>query len=266
MSTHPFDRALVLEGDPSHELAGHTSADYWNAISPFGGVTAATLLQAMLQHPQRIGEPISLTVNFAGAIKPGPFRVRAQAARTGRTTQHWLGQLHQGDDPAPAVTATAVFAQRRETWSDIESAMPAHEGPDGLARYAPPNPLPFLERYDIRYADSHPFSGGDSSQTQCWIADVPPRPVDATGIVAWCDAFIPRIFVRRRQPTPIATVTLNVYFHAAAADLAERPCTLGFAQARANAFHGGYHDQEGRVWADDGRLLATTHQMVWFKE
>lgn len=266
MSIHPFDRALVLEGDPSHELTGHTSADYWNAISPFGGITGATMLQAMLGHPRRLGEPISLTVNFAGAIKPGPFRVRAQAVRTGRSTQHWLAQLHQGDDPEPAVTASAVFAVRRPTWSDVETGLPQHAGPEGLPRYAPPRPLPFLERYDIRYADSHPFAGSDSSQTQCWIADVPPRPVDAAAIVAWCDAFIPRIFVRRGEPTPIATVTLNVYFHAAAADLAERPCTLGFAQARANAFHGGYHDQEGKVWADDGRLLATTHQMVWFKE
>ncbi|HEY8607849.1 MAG TPA: thioesterase family protein [Noviherbaspirillum sp.] len=263
---HPFDRAIALHSETGAERTGHTSPDYWNAISPFGGTTAATMLQAMLEHPDRLGEPISLTVNFAGAIKPGNFRVQARPARTGRSTQHWLAQLHQGDDPAPAITATAVFALRRDTWSDTESAMPSHAGPEGLERYAPPMRLPFLERYDIRYVDSHPFAGGASSQTQCWIADVPPRPLDAAGIVAHCDAYIPRIFVRRGRPTPIATVTLTVNFHADAASLAERPCTLAFAQARANAFRGGFHDQEGRLWAEDGRLLATTHQMVWFKE
>ena len=48
-------------------------------IGPFGGVTAAQALNAVLQHPQRLGEPVAFTVNFATALADGPFLVQARA-------------------------------------------------------------------------------------------------------------------------------------------------------------------------------------------
>jgi hypothetical protein len=38
------------------------------------------------------------------------------------------------------------------------------------------------------------------------------------------------------------------------------------AVARANVFSQGYFDQEGQAWDSGKRLLATTHQVVWYKE
>src|SRR5689334_16252754 len=113
---HPFDQAIALTHSEGDFFSGRTSEHYWNAISPFGGTTAATLLQAILTHPKRLGDPLALTVNFAGPIQKGEFVVKAHAVRTGRSTQHWQMEIRQGDDPEPAITASAVFAVRRETW------------------------------------------------------------------------------------------------------------------------------------------------------
>jgi acyl-CoA thioesterase len=263
---HPFDHAIALDAQAPDLFAGRTSEHYWNMISPYGGVTAAVLLQAILRHPARLGDPLAMTVNFAGAIRPGPFSVRAQPARTGRSTQHWQFELRQEGDTQAAALGTAVFALRRSTWSDTESRMPQVPEPAGLERYRPPRPAPFLERYDIRYADGNPFKGGDDSLTQNWVADVPPRPLDLPALAAYCDIFLPRVFVRRGAAMPIATVTMSINFHADAAALAQRPILGAFGEARANAFNGGFHDQEGRLWSECGMLLATTHQLVWFKE
>jgi hypothetical protein len=68
---------------------GHTSQAYWNMIGPFGGATAAVMLQAALVHPERLGDPIALTVNFAGPIGEGDFGRGAAVA-------------HQSLDPALA--------------------------------------------------------------------------------------------------------------------------------------------------------------------
>ena len=77
---------------------GRTTADYWNMVGPFGGVTAATLLRAVQLHPDVPGEPLALTVNFAGPIEDGEFEVRAEPVRTNNTaevaahgTEHLLG-------------------------------------------------------------------------------------------------------------------------------------------------------------------------------
>lgn len=263
---HPFDQAISLEPAGGDLFAGHTSEHYWNAISPFGGTTVATLLQAILAHPQRLGDPLAMTVNFAGPIRQGGFTVRVHPVRTGRSTQHWQMEIRQEGDAEPAITGTAVFAIRRETWSDLESKLPPVTGPEGLERYASPARVPFLQMYDIRYVDCNPLAGGENSTTQCWIGDVPPRKLDFPSVAAFCDAFIPRLFVRKGAPRPISTVTLSINFHVDGETLEKEQGKFAFGKAKANAFYGGYYDQEAQLWSQEGTLLATTHQLVWFRE
>ena len=62
------------------QFRGHTSPAYANMVGPFGGVTAACMLQAPMKHAQRLGEPIALTVNFASALADGEFTNRRAAA------------------------------------------------------------------------------------------------------------------------------------------------------------------------------------------
>ncbi|HZW22094.1 thioesterase family protein [Noviherbaspirillum sp.] len=266
MTLHPFDQAIALSTEGEDLRRGHTSAHYWNAISPFGGTTVATLLQAILTDPRRLGDPLALTVNFAGPLQKGDFMLRVHPVRTGRSTQHWQIEIRQGDDQEPAVTGSAVFAVRRDAWSDTESRMPQADAPERLDRYASPANVPFLSMYDVRYADCNPLAGGKDSATQCWISDVPPRPLDFPSIAAQCDTFIPRLFVRKGGPTAISTVTLTINFHVDSAGLQRVEGHHTFAQAKANAFNGGYYDQEGKLWSRNGQLLATTHQMVWYRD
>ena len=90
MNLHPFDQAMVLAPQPDGRFIGGTTPAYWNMIGPFGGITAAAALNAVMQHPQRLGEPISLTVNFAGPMAAGAYTALARPARTNRSTQHWI--------------------------------------------------------------------------------------------------------------------------------------------------------------------------------
>jgi acyl-CoA thioesterase len=263
---HPFDQAITLTRVDGDVYAGHTSEHYWNAISPFGGTTVATLLQAILTHPQRLGDPLAMTVNFAGPIRQGEFTVRVHAVRTGRSTQHWQLEIRQEGDAEPVVTGTAVFAVRRDTWSDTESRLPEVPAPHTLERHTPPAKVPFLERYDMRYVDCNPLVANAHSVTQCWIGDVPPRKLDFPSIAAYCDSFVPRLFVRKGAPRPISTVTLSINFHIGGDALARQHGMHAFGKARANAFNGGFYDQEAQLWSEDGALLATTHQLVWFRE
>ena len=100
--SHPLDAALALASSAPGQYAGQTSPAYWNMVGPFGGITAATLLQAVLQHPDCLGEPLSLTVNYAGALEAGPFTLQAVPVRTNRSTQHWTLAISQaGADGQP---------------------------------------------------------------------------------------------------------------------------------------------------------------------
>src|SRR5690606_33782744 len=168
---HPFDEAIRLEALAEGEFAGHSSPAYWNMVGPYGGITAAQLLQAMLQRPERLGDPVSLTVNFAGPVADGPLRIRTQLMRSNRSTQHWTATLRQGD--TVAAIAMAVFGTRRPVWSHTEARPPTIAPHESLPRASRAGAPAFTQRYDLRFERSPWEHAATDSRSVCWIADDP---------------------------------------------------------------------------------------------
>jgi acyl-coenzyme A thioesterase PaaI-like protein len=271
--THPFDTAIAVEYTDAHRLAGHTCPDYANMVGPFGGVTAAALLRAVERHPERVGDPLSLTVNYAGPIADGPFEITARPVRTNRTNQHW--QLELTQDGAVTTTATAVFGIRRDTWSDLELSMPSVPGPaaEDVVPQIFPDFIAWGRNYDLRFVagavpDAEPTAEipeNPDSVSTLWLRDTPARPLDFASLTAMSDAFYPRVFLRRGRYLPAGTISLTVYFHATAEELAAQGTEYLLGRARANRFGHGHFDQIAHLWGHDGTLLATSHQLVYFK-
>lgn len=267
MTLHAFDQAIALTQQADGTYTGHTSAAYANMVGPFGGISAAQMMNAVLLHPQRQGDPVSLTINFAAALDHGPFVIDARAARTNRSTQHWVIDVRQGGQTV--LTGTAFTALRRDTWSLDEESMPQCPAPSEVSRGVGSIPMEWVKQYDMR-----PIAGpmpaiwdgsGDSSLTQLWVRDQPPRPLDFASLTALSDVFFPRVFVRRATLVPVGTVTMTIYFHADTAQLQATGSSYLLAQARAQAFRNGYFDHTAQLWSEAGVLLVTTHQVVYYK-
>ncbi len=270
MSPHSFDVAIALAPQGDGVWQGHTSPAYANMIGPFGGATAAQALQAVLQHPQRLGEPVAFTVNFAAALADGPFFVHARPARTNRSTQHWTIEIRQGGETM--LTATVFTAVRRETWgSSSETAMPQVPRPGDLPAPDRRGRVEWINRYDMRFIEGGfpaVWDGGDhpESRTRVWVRDEPARPLDFASLTALSDIFFPRIWLRRATFVPIGTVSMTVYFHAGSEQLAASGTGYLLGQARAQNFFNGYFDQTAQLWSERGDLLVTTQQVVYYKE
>lgn len=267
--SHPFDEAVALKALGEGRYAGATSPAYWNMAGPFGGVTAAVLLRAVLEEPARRGRPLAQTVNFCAAIAQGAFEIAVRLVRDGRSTQHWNVELTQGE--VVAATASIVTGPSRETWSHLPASPPSMTPAADL----PPMPTEgrpgWLGRYEMRFergaaqpGDARPDAPA-SAESRLWIRDVPARPLDYPALAALADAFVVRILQVRGDVPPVATVTLSTYFTADEAEMAaqaDRPL-IGVAGAR--IFRHGFNDQSAELWSDAGALLAVSHQLVWFK-
>jgi acyl-CoA thioesterase len=265
---HLFDDATrVTAGDSG--WIGHTSQDYWAFIGPFGGITAATILRALSDHPERLGDPLSLTVNYCAPIVEGPFDLDARLLRANRSSQHWSVELTQGG-AGVAAFATAVFAVRRPSWSHQSAPFPGAP-PFEHTRSYPKVAAPWVGQYDFRFVEGEPnMSGGQHAEpasgfSKLWIGDRKPRQIDALSLMSMSDAFFARIFHVKRELVPIGTVSLTTYFHTDADDLAAEDITHVLATADAKVFYKSYGDQAGELWSPNGRLLATTTQMAYFK-
>jgi len=265
-AAHVFDAAIALAAQGKDSYTGHTHPAYGNMVGPFGGAIGATLLNGIMQHPARLGEPLSLTVHYAAPIADGAFTVHARALRTNRSTQHWLVELMQADQVA--AFATAVTAIRRDTWSATDAVFPAVPPADSVAPAAPIARAAWTGCYEMRFIEGGPDApaGEHPSQTQLWVRDQPPRPLDFLSLSAICDIFFPRIFVRRPKWAPIGTVALTTYFHADAAQLGAQGGAPVLGVARGLHFGKGFFDQSAEVWSADGVMLAASHQVVYFKE
>ncbi len=269
MSLHAFDDAIALQPQADGSFAGHTSAAYANMVGPFGGITAAQALNAVLQHPQRLGDPVALTVNFCAALADGPFTVNARPARTNRSTQHWVIEIVQ--DGQAVLTATAFTAVRRDTLAALEHTMPAVPPPVEVDLPKAQGRVEWINRYEMRFVEGGfpaMWNGADhgASRTRLWVRDTPPRPLDFASLTALADVFFPRVWLRRSKFVPIGTVTMTVYFHADTGQLAATGTGHLLGQAQGQVFRKGYFDHTAQLWNEAGDLLATTHQVVYFKE
>lgn len=267
---HPLDRATTLVMNEDGSYTGQTDKAYVNMVGPFGGITAAAIMKALLMHPARLGDPVSLTVNFAAPIADGTYRILAEPVRTNRSTQHWSISLIQGDELT--TTASAVFARRKDTWSTTEIAMPEVPAATEVPRSRLVNTeRAWFDQYEMRFIQGHLLDqtgteGERDAVTVLWVRDDPPRPLDFVSLTAICDSFAPRVMVRRAKWVPSGTVSMTIYFHASQLDMDVQGAFPLLGTARASHFGRGYHDQTAEFWSGSGRILATSHQMVYFKE
>jgi acyl-CoA thioesterase len=267
-SDHLFDEATrVTAGDSRWQ--GRTSPDYWAFVGPFGGATAATVLRALIEHPQAAGDPLAVTINYCAPIAEGPFDLDVRLVKANRSSQHWCVELSQGRAD-PATLATAVFAERRLSWSHQPVAMPEAPPFEEVRRY-PDAGLSWARQYDFRFIEGRPdFVNGagaepQSAYSRLWISDRKPRKLDCLSLLAMSDAFFGRVFHARGELVPFGTVSLTTYFHVSREELATEDITHVLAVADAKVFNRSYQDQQGELWSPSGKLLATTTQIAYFK-
>jgi hypothetical protein len=267
---HPFDQAIALKPQAQGAFLGATSPAYANMVGPFGGVTAATVLNAVLLHPAVLGEPVALTVNFCAALADGPFEVVALPVCTNRSTQHWTVAITQGENPQTVVSATVMTALPRDTWSRNDHPAPTVPRPDELS--APPHapPVPWIGQYDWRFMKgllpTHWDGHEADASSLLWVRDAQTRALDALSLTAMSDVFVPRIWLARATRVPAGTVSMTVYYHARSSDLATIDSPWLLCQAKPNAFAHGFNDQSAQLWSTSGQLLVSTHQTVYYKE
>jgi acyl-CoA thioesterase len=266
---HPLDAATKLEtsGD---KLKGATSDAYWNFTGPFGGATAATLLQAVMQHPMRQNLPLAMTINYCAPVAKGEFDILVAEKRTNRSTQHYSVEMVQGADTI--ATATLVFAARPEGFAHTSGKMPAVDAPEKIEPPKAKAPLAWIDRFDMRFASGFPVMRPKddaplgSARTEVWMRDNPVRKMDFLSLMNMSDAFFARPFHVLGRLITVGTVSMTTYFHCDENDLAEIEEDYLLGVADANVFAKGYADQVAELWTRGGKLLATSQQILYFRD
>ena len=269
---HPLDLATALDGAPADATrTARTSDAYWTFISPFGGASAATALRAVLEHPDCVGEPLALSVNFCAPIEAGAFLVHTRRVRANKSSQHWSVEFTQGQSAEPVLTASVVIATRRETWSHQTARPPTLPPWDEVPPLPQGAKLSWISQYELRFVEGGfatsetTFDPPRSPRTLLWMRDRELRTLDFLSLAAMSDAFFGRIFQVIGRIPPFGTVSMTTYFHAGANELAAHGTAALAAVADASVFHRSYCDQSVELYSGSGQLLASGTQIAYFR-
>lgn len=263
--SHVFDEAIAIQPGADGVFHAATHEAYANMVGPFGGITAATVVNALQHHPDVLGYPLALTLNYVAPVAYGSWDLQTTVVRTNRTNQHFTFTMTQ--EGAVVSTGSAVFGIRRDTWGDTETVRPEVPDPKDVAPEELPDFVAWAKNYEKRFvvgglADA---TASDDSTSTIWLRDLPERPLDYPSLTSMTDGFFPRVFLRHGTFMPAGTITLTTYFHATPDELAAHGTGYVLGTARGARFGHGHFDQYAQLWADD-TLLATTHQLVYYKD
>jgi hypothetical protein len=154
----------------------------------------------------------------------------------------------------------------RRAQAELPQATPFEE----IRRY-PDFDMTWTRQYDFRFVEGAPALRASPNAaprrafSKLWISDRSPRTIDPLSLLSMSDTFFGRIFHARGELVPFGTVSLTTYFHTSAEELAAEQITRVLAVADAKIFHRSFCDQTGELWSPNGRLLATTTQIAYFK-
>ena len=171
----------------------------WIVFGPFDDLVLGDVSEG------NAGDPLALTVNYCAPVTQGTFDLDIRLVKANRSSQHWSVEMTQGN--AGVVTlATAVFAERRPSWSHQPAEPPQASPFERTLPYPSKIAASWVKQYDFRFLEGEPKFGSSSpppqgsAESKMWIADRAPRKIDALSLMSMSDAFFARIFhVRREQ-------------------------------------------------------------------
>lgn len=245
-------------------FTGTVGEDWTQGRTAFGGVVVTAALRALgsLVDPARTLR--AAQVVFTGPISPGTFEAGVSVLRAGRSVTFTEARVEQqgrdcvrvlADHAAPRSTAVQVAPPSR----------PAAAAPDALQPlpYIPGITPEFTRHFDYRWtAEEFPFSGAARAHVQGWIRPHGEGVVDAACLASLVDAWPPPVITLLDGPAPVSTICWQLHLLCDPPACGVPAAGWWFFDDRAVAADAGYADTEGLLWAPDGRLMATSRQLV----
>lgn len=251
------DTALVRDGDTWHG----TVSPRWNiGAGANGGYLATFPLRAMVDLSP-VPDPLSMTTHYLRRPTWAPLTVRAQVVHATRSHAYLQATVSQAE--GPIATAMAVFGTHRDSDVEMVDAVPP-DLPDPADVPTMPSPTDegtdFVQRFEYRIPPDHleAFWGPEPAPPRSygWVR-LPDRDLDAVAVPLFMDAFPPAPFGSHgRGMAP--TLELTVHWRS-------RPRTTWHAaDFRTRFLMGGYMEEDGELWGEDGRLVAQSRQLARF--
>jgi acyl-CoA thioesterase len=210
----------------------------------------------------------SVSVQLLSTVDRTPVRLVPELFRSGGSATSVGLRAEQGGEVR--LIGHAVFGADRAGGLSTPAIAPPRVVPVEAAAPVPfpPELVPFGQHFEFRSAggplplvEGNTAGDGRTAQLTAWFRMTDPALVDAAQAVLLLDAMAPAIYATLHRPVAVPTLDYTVHLHAPldAAPLASGAWVLG--RQRCLAAADGWAVDDGSLWDEGGRLIATSRQL-----
>jgi acyl-coenzyme A thioesterase PaaI-like protein len=233
----------------------------------WGGYAIGLCVRVIESEPEAVGEALSLTLTYAAALPAGELDVRTRRLRQGGSIGVWEVELRPAGSEEVGVHAMVTMARRPQTPAFAFATMPDAPDPDSLPSPVTPGVSQHFgaQALERRTLDSFPPKPTGDSRTLAWVRSRR-GPLDKSLLGMITDNSAPRAFYALGPTVMTTTLSLTVYLHATVAEIAEVGHDFILVECEGRVGAGGASDERSSYWRRDGKLLATSEQLCWYRE
>ncbi len=254
----------------SFTFEGTYQADWYQGKGVFGGVVAASFMDAFLKalqdEPQR--KPRSLTVHFMVAPQNQKTQIKVQVEKQGRFVSFVTGRMYQNGEVV--ALATVTMAQNRdksnqphvEVLEILPKSAPDYPPPEKV--FEVPIDMPMMPTYckyvSYRFCgDVVPYSGSKIPIVGGYAKFRENYEFGYPYLCAILDVWPPAFFSCLTRPSVAATVDLSYHFYDQQPQALDIPLIY---QGEILGMKDGYADEKGFLWDLYGRPIASARQLI----
>src|SRR3984957_10349448 len=229
------------------------------------GYAIGLCIRVLEAEPEALGEALSLTLTYAEGLPSGELDIRTRRLRQGGSVGVWEVELLRAGADRVGVHAIVTMARRPKTPDFAFAKMPAALAPETLPSPEMPNSHYGAGAVERRPLEGVPPTPSGSSRSLTWTRSRR-GPMDKALLGMMTDNSAPRAMYALGQTVMTTTLSLTAYLHATVEELAEVGDDFILVECEGRVGGGGASDERSSYWRRDGKLLATSEQLAWYRQ
>ena len=233
----------------------------------WGGYAIGLCIRVLEAEPEAVGEALSLTLTYAAGLRAGALDIRTRRLRQGGSVGVWEVEILPAGSDQVGVHAIVTLARRPVTPTFAFATMPPAPDPERLPSPITPGASQHYgaSAFERRTLDeTYPPRATGNSRTLAWVRSRG-GPLDKAMLGMVTDNSAPRAMYALGPTIMTTTLTLTAYLHATVEELAAVGDDFILVECEGRVGGGGASDERSSYWSRDGKLLATSEQLAWYR-